>query len=255
MSETVLQSAGQIAFMLSFQLSPIIFVNGIANALGGLLPIITITESISLVGDLLGGSISTDINQFFAHFRPMPGSTFYAADFSKRPFASMVVASDAVIQQPTRLSMMMTCPVNTSGGYTAKLASMTALIALIYQHVAQGGYFAVMTPAQIFPTMLLEDIVDASGDDIQAQMQFQWNFTAPQLTLQQAQAAQSSQMSKITQGLPFGGSLSGIAQGIGAPFSGVASSIISPAANTLGMNTPTFTAPVIPVTSSPLPPT
>lgn len=253
MSGNILQTAGQIAYQLSFQLSPIIFVNGIASGLGGLLPIIAITETGNLIGNLLGGSINTSLDGFFASYRPMPGTSIYEAEFSKRPFASMAVAADAVITQPLRLSMHMMCPVKSPGGYTAKLGILTALKLLIDQHTSQGGYFAVATPSYIFSAMLLESIVDASGDDIQAQIQWQWNFIAPQLTLQQAAAAQSSQMSKITQGLPGGGSLSGIAQGVGSPSSLISPNLISPVANTAGMNLsgdPSFST----IPSSPLPP-
>lgn len=199
-------SAAEVTWKMSFQLSPIIFNGGIATLIpGGALPIILITESLSFVGGILQGGADIDLDSFFAHFRPLPGSKLASNDYARVPSANQAVASNARIKQPLTLSMLMVCPARSPAGWAGKLATMTALKAAVDLHAGLGGSYTVATPSGFFPGMLLEDIVDTSlGRSAQAQNAYQWNFWQPLLTLQDAFQAQSNLMGQISAGIPVG---------------------------------------------------
>ena len=62
-------------YRLGFEGSPVILTRGIAQLIpGGMLPIIALTESINFTLGLVDGNIPS-IDQLFAHWSPLPGST------------------------------------------------------------------------------------------------------------------------------------------------------------------------------------
>ena len=214
-------SAGLAAWRLAFEISPIILQNGIApNITGGILPLISITESINFTAGLLSGGNPLDFDDFFAHFVPLPGSSLNRQIIGKYPFANQAVAANAVIQQPTNVSLRMICPAKGDLGYALKLAIMTALQSAIKQHNASGGTYIVATPSFIYTNCVFLDLTDVSrSDDKQAQNTYQWDFEVPLLTLQDAQAAQAGLMSQLTAQTPLSGapSTSGLGQTINQP--------------------------------------
>jgi hypothetical protein len=222
-------SPGLSAFRLAFEICPIIFQGGIAQSIGaGYLPIISITESLNFVDGLISGGDPLDFDDFFAHFVPLPGSSLYRQTIGKYPFANQAVAANAVIQQPTNISLRMICPVKLQGGYAVKLAIITLLQMAIKAHCTQGGTFIVATPSFFWMNCIHLDLTDVSsiGEDKQSQHTFQWDFEAPLLTVQDAVNAQSGLMSQLTSGTPLSGdpSTSGAGQALGQP-----QSIASPA--------------------------
>jgi len=234
-------SPGLVAFQLSFQVSPIILVDGVAGSMaGGMLPIISITEAINFPLGLLSGGDTPSLDNFFATYRPIPGGSLVSNAIGKYPFANQSVASNAIISQPKRISLLMTCPVRESLGYASKLATMMSLQSTLSQHCNSGGTFIVATPSYFYTSCLLLDLVDVSGPQSkQAQTQWQWNFEQPLLTQAQADAAQNSLMSKITQGTSFSStpSWSGLSQTVGEPTSLAASSVIPAASGVAGAGT------------------
>lgn len=213
-----MSSAGRSLFQLGYEISPVILTGGIAqNMIGGMLPIVSILQSADfLLGVLSGGSSDTDLNNFFAHFRPIPGSTLIDNQYGAYPFANQNVAANAVITQPLRVSLRMDCPANTNSGFLGKLAIMTALQQVLAQHTALGGTYTVVTVAQIYPNMLLTTLREISGGSTKQDMvSYQWDFFAPLITLQQAANAQNSLMSQISNGTPTDGSLSGAGASVG----------------------------------------
>ena len=190
------------AYDLAFQVSPIILVGGIAaNALGGMLPIISLTgQTVSAIqGALSSGSLSTD--DFFARFVPVPGSTLVSQQVATFPFANQQVAANSTIQNPLAISLRMIAPVKDTAGYLTKLAIWTALQTSIVAHNAAGGTYIVATPACIYSNCLLLDVVDVTGGGTkQQQIEYQWNFTRPLITGQQATTAYNSLMSKLSGG-------------------------------------------------------
>ena len=199
---------GLAAYRLAFTLSPIILVGGIAGSLPAL-PIISLTQSLGFINGVLSGGGDIDPNNFFANFLPLPSSSLIDNQYGQYPFANQFVAANATIVQPLTISMLMICPARGAGGYATKLATITMLQNALTQHSALGGYYIVATPAYIYPNCLLTRLTDVStGESIQRQFKYQWDFWQPLITLQQAQAAQSAQMQQLSAQTPGGTSWS-----------------------------------------------
>jgi hypothetical protein len=200
-------SAGRTIYQLGFEISPIILTNGIANLFGGMLPIIAITEGPNALISALSGGNPFNLDQFFAHFSPIPGSTLLNYSIGQYPFANQTVAANAIIAEPLSISLRMNIPVNRRGGHTSKLATMILLQALLKQHAEQGGTYAIVTPAGFYTGCILTKLVDvSSGANPIPQNAYQFDFMQPLVTLQQAQGAFSTLMDKIAKGLFTGGS-------------------------------------------------
>lgn len=195
-------SAAAVAYDLAFQVSPIILVGGIAsNTLGGMLPIIALTGQIAsfVQGAASSGGLSAD--DFFARFVPVPGSTLISQQVAQYPFANQTVAANATIQNPLAISLRMIAPVKDTAGYLTKTAIFTSLQSSLVAHNAAGGTYTIATPAYIYTNCLLLDVTDVTGGGTkQQQIEYQWSFVQPLITQQQASAAYSSLMSKLTSG-------------------------------------------------------
>jgi len=207
----------QIAYQLSFEISPIILTGGIAAAIpGGMLPIIAVTSAISFpLGILSGGDVSLD--GAFAHFIPLPGASLIDNAIGNYPFANQAIAANAIIKQPLIISMKMIVPAK---GYAIKTATMMALQAVLDQHTGLGGTFTVATPSFIYTNCVMTGMRDTSTHETQ-QLQWSWqlDFVKPLLTLTQAQAAQNALMSKLSSGTSFNGApaWSGLQPNVGFP--------------------------------------
>ena len=216
-------SAGGVAFKMAFQLSPIIFTGGIASFIpGGMLPIILITQALSFAEGLLSGGDDLDLDDFFANFVPLPGSTLGTQTIGKYTFANQAVAANAVIRQPLNISLRMICPARGEAGYALKLATMTALQAAVANHNASGGTYTIATPSYFYTNCVFLDLKDTSNNaSQQAQNTYQWDFEQPLLTLQDAIQAQNNLMSQITAGTPISGAptWSGLGPTVGNPSS------------------------------------
>src|SRR4051812_48610252 len=111
-------SPGLVAWKTAFELSPIVLVNGLVEGFpGGILPIVAITEAVNFPLSLLAGSQNSDLDGFFAHFRPLPGGTLIDQELGRYPFANQAVAANAVIAQPLTISMEMVVPAKGTLGY------------------------------------------------------------------------------------------------------------------------------------------
>jgi hypothetical protein len=178
---------------LAFQVSPIILQGGIAKS--GLIPIIQLYGQTGLL------TPSASVNDFFAQYLPLPGSTLISNAVGMYPFANQTIAANAVIQQPLTLSMLMIAPVNQPGGYLTKLSTFTALQGSLQLHNASGGTYVVATPAFVFTNLIMTGMTDTThGEGNQQQIEWQLDFIAPLLTLAAAAAAQNNLMATITGG-------------------------------------------------------
>lgn len=230
----------------AFEITPIVLVNGLASFMpgGGMLPIAALTETINMPAGLLAGADVSDLDGFFAHFLPMPGGTLIEQDLARYPFANNSVAANAVIAQPLMISMEMICPVRERFGYATKLATMTALQTTLAQHNASGGTYTIATPSRFYQNCVFLRMVDASGGgDKQAQTRWRLDFEQPLLTLEQAQQAQNSLMSKFSDGVAVGGDpppWSGLPPTVGSPASvagpGVVPALSGPAGASVAPN-------------------
>lgn len=225
-------------YRLGFELSPIILTGGVAQAIpGGLLPIVALTQAADFTLGLLQGSVDLNPDDFFAHFRPAPGTSLVRNALGAYPFANQAVAGNAIISQPNNVSLFMTCPVHTRGGYATKFLTMTALKQVLDMHSNLGGTFTVATPSYIFTNCVLESLTDISpGQSKQAQTDWLWTFSQPLLTETQAAEVFNSLFTKIAGGMPFDGepTWSGLATSIGNTLGGAATSLIETAQNLIG---------------------
>lgn len=250
---------GEITWKVGFQQSPIILVGGVVpEFLGGYLPIMAITEIANFPAGLLsGGAIGMD--NFFANFKPLQGSSLINQDIGKYPFANQQVAANAVIAQPLSVSMEMTVIARTRFGYYEKLAIMLALRETLYKHNNSGGRYIVMTPSYIYTNCLMKQMIDTStGSTLQPQNTWTIEFEKPLVTLDEAEASQSSLMqwisreTKITGGPAWSGinpstSMPGsLASAGGSPISTISSGA-GIGSNPLVQNA--FNAPNIPIGS------
>lgn len=231
-------SLGRQIFQLGFQISPIILTNGIASDIPGqMMPIVALTEGASFTIGLLSGDGLPSLDEFFAHFRVLPGTNFISNQLGNYPFANQQVAGNAIIAQPLNVSVMMTCPARGRGGYISKLATMTALKKALALHNNSGGTYTIATPSYIYTDCVMTGMRDASpGTNHQVQTDWQMDFVQPLVTLDQAQQVYNSLMQKISSGLPTGTtpSWSGLASTVGSNLTTAAGNVVNSASNLVG---------------------
>jgi hypothetical protein len=225
-------SAGQAAFKLAFEISPIMLTGGIAlNIPGGMLPLLSISQAASYSG-LISGGVNVDLDDFFANFYPIPGSTLIDQQIGHYPFANQTVAANAIIVQPLTVSMLMRVPVRDPGGYALKLAQMTSIQNALHQHNVSGGTYTVATPVYFYTDTVMRGMVDvSSGDTLQAQVAYRLDFEQPLISLEAAASVQNLMMSQLTSGVQTTGANFGLAPTVGVPPS-LAASGIAPSAQT-----------------------
>jgi hypothetical protein len=188
-------SLSKSIFTAAYEIAPIWLVGGLADYVGGYVPITLLTEIIDFPG--------LSSKQFFAHYKPLPGSTLAKWQVAEYPFANFATAANAVVQQPLEVSMLMVCPAQTGGGYVFKQAILTALQFAIQKHITTGGTFTVITPAFTYTNCLLTGIRDVTpASDKQVQYMFQWDFVQPLITTSQSQSVLGTLMDKVSNGLP-----------------------------------------------------
>ncbi|CAE6876103.1 hypothetical protein R69608_01413 [Paraburkholderia nemoris] len=220
-----MSSSGYELYKLSFEISPVILVNGIASQVPGqMLPIVALTQAADFtLGILNGDSVPTTLDKYFAHWKPLPGTTLISNQIGQFPFANQSIAANAIIVQPLNISLMMNVPVQTEGGYTAKLATMTVLQQALSAHNLSGGTYTIATPSQIYTNCLLALMRDVSGGESkQVQHTWQLDFIQPLITINQATQVYNSLMNKIAGGLPVSltPSWSGVSATVGAALAG-----------------------------------
>jgi hypothetical protein len=188
-------TTGQTIFEAAFEISPIILQGGLAQFSGGYLPLTAITEVIDLPG--------LSSKQFFAHYKPLAGSTLSEWQVAEYPFVNLQMAANAQIQMPLKVSLLMVAPAQTGGGYLFKQAIFTALKIALENHVQLGGTFTVLTPAYTYTNCLLTSLRDVSSpSDKQVQTMYQWDFVQPLITESGAAQVVGQLMDRIGGGLP-----------------------------------------------------
>jgi hypothetical protein len=117
----------------------------------------------------------------------------------------MVMASNAVIQNPLHISLLMLCPAKNMAdrNYITKIAKITALKTKLNDHISRGGYFHVNTPAYTYTDCLLTSIRDVSSTgDKQVQLVYQWDFVQPLITQSAAAIAFNNLYNRFDKQLP-----------------------------------------------------
>lgn len=188
------------AYDLAFQVSPIIFHNGIARSIpGSMLPILGLVGSVAgfVQAKLSGASV---MDSFFARFTPIPGSNIINNQIGMYPFANQQVAANAIISSPTKISLLMTAPVKAKGGYATKMVIMTALKNSFENHNGLGGTYHIATPAYIYTDCIMTGMMDVTEGTKQQQIQWKIDFIKPLVSRAGAKDAFSALMSKVSGG-------------------------------------------------------
>jgi hypothetical protein len=225
-------SSGLAAYKLAFTVSPIYLTGGIAGTMpGGVIPLMALTQSLDFIS-LLSPVADLDLDRFFAHYQPMPGSTLLNQQVATYPYANQQTAANALIVEARTLSMVMICPVRGAAGYLRKTATMTMVADTLTQHNSLGGTYTVMTPARIETNMLLTKMECMDGGDThQPQWRYRLDFYKPLVTMADAISAQNNMMSKMSEGqkvTPVNGEIpqSGPQIAGGSPSSGVGGTVV-----------------------------
>lgn len=219
---------GMDDFRLYYVISPIILTGGIAaNMPGGALPIVNLTQA-NNYDPLTGFAGNLALDDYFAHYQPLPGSTLIDQDIGLYPFANQQTAANAVITKPLSISLMMICPAKGTGGYATKLPILSALQQTLAQHNISGGTYIIATPGYAYTDCVMLAMRDVTGADTkQTQILYQMDFIQPLVTQAAAAAAQNTLLSKISSGTMLTSpSWSGPQAATGAPASGLAPSLI-----------------------------
>lgn len=198
----IISSAGREVFDLAYRCSPIFLTKGIASeVIGGVMPIMVLTESLGFANSLLTGDVSLSTDDFFGHFTPLPGGSLINNSVGMYPFANQTVAANALINEPLTLSMLMVCPPRKEGAYVTKMATISALQAALYKHNAMGGLYTIATPGYIYTDMIMTGMRDAtSNPEINPQSAFQFDFMRPLTQQSEAQQKKSTLMNKLSSG-------------------------------------------------------
>lgn len=233
-------------YQISYQVSPIILVGGVAGT--GMLPIVSVLSSRNYSQGALSSSSAVDVSEYFGQFRVLSGHTLMKNDVATYPLANQTVAANAIITQPLELSLEMVVPANDRFTVADKLSLMTALKSTLDNHTAQGGWYNVATPSYIYQGCLLTSLVDAT-DELeggQVQTTWIWSFMQPLLTAQAAQAAQNQAMNKIKNQTQNAGDPPGskpIASNIGQPSSNIVQNVVPASSSPSGSNVAPSSAP------------
>lgn len=200
-------------FKRSYQIAPILLTQGIAAGLPNRqMTILTLTEGND------SANYAND-NDYFAHFKPLPGGTLVDFSPAEYPFASMAMAANAMVQNALRISLQMTCPARDgANSYPNILNTITRIRQQLTAHILAGGLFTVATPATIYDNCLLVALRDtSSAGDKKVQGVFQWDFVQPLVTQEAAAVVYNNLYSKLSAGLPVDAPItnSGVANTIG----------------------------------------
>ena len=193
---------------LGYEISPIILTNGVATGANSynMMPIVAYTEAFNLVDGVLSG-LDISLDNFFAHFRPLPGTTLVNNAISMYPFANQTIAANAMITQPLQISLLMVCPMRGDLSYASKMATMINFQNILAKHNSLGGTYSIITPTFLYTNCLMTRMTDVSGGETkQAQWQWQLDFIKPLVSSEDAETTLSSLMSKIESGASIGSS-------------------------------------------------
>jgi hypothetical protein len=159
-----------------------------------------------------------DLDDAFGSFNVLAGGNLIAQSIGKYPMANQVVAANAVIREPLNIAVIMDAPMRGPNAWALKLAVFTSLKATLDQHNNAGGTYTVATPAFQYDNLVMLGLTDTSRATSTNMPQNAWrfDFEKPLVSLADVQANQNLLMSKITNGLPTSGNLSGVMPGSGA---------------------------------------
>jgi hypothetical protein len=203
---------------LSFQVCPIVLTGGAASQIpGGMLPILSLFSGVGVNALGLPFDIG-DLDDAFGAFNILPGGTLVSQQIAKYPFANQSVAANATIREPLTLSIIMDAPMRGPQAWAIKQMIFTSLKATLDNHNNLGGTYTIITPAYMYTDLIMVSLTDNSrGNNSLPQNAWRFDFEKPLVSLADLQGAQNLLMSKITNGTPTDGNLSGVQVGTTTP--------------------------------------
>lgn len=216
---------GEAQFQYTYVISPIFLEGGAAASFPfGKLPIAAFTQAGGFSNGLLSPITGEDdLDQYFAHFSPLPGSQLISQDIGTYPFANQQTAANAILTKPLNVSMLMYCPARAPGGYVTKSAVLSGIQATLAQHNISGGTYTIVTPGFTWTNCVMIGMQDTSGSEVeQVQWRWQLDFQKPLVSLQDAQAAKSNLYAQIANGQQVSPDASGLLTTAG---SGIATAV------------------------------
>ena len=227
-------------YQTSYEISPIILVGGVAGT--GMLPLISVLSSqnfgLGILSPALINATTPNADDYFGHFRVLPGHTLMDNEVATYPVANQTVAANAIIADPLRLAIEMLVPATSKVTVENKLSIMTALKSTLDKHTALGGWYNVATPSYIYQGCLLTSLIDASDTEegSQSQVRWVWSFLQPLLTASAAQAAQNQAMSKIARTTKNSGDPPGstpLSSNLGQPSANIVQNVVPAASSNI----------------------
>jgi hypothetical protein len=233
-------------YRLLYQISPIFLTNGIVgnHAAGGMLPLLALLDADAYTSIYSQGvnainptGVSLSLDNAFAVFQPVPGGSLIEQSIAEYPFANLSVAANAIVRNPTNVSLIMMTPMKTSQAWALKLATMTSLKNTLDTHNNLGGTYTVFTPSWTYTNMLMKSLIDVStAQSPLPQNSWRWDFHRPLVSMTDIAGAESNLYSKITAGVPTDATTTSALTATGVPANtinlglgsgGVASSVAS----------------------------
>jgi hypothetical protein len=195
---------------LTYQVCPIVLTGGIASQIpGGMLAILSLFSGVGANSLGLPFDIG-DLDDAFGAFNVLPGGMLVNQQIAKYPFANQSVAANATIREPLTLSVIMDAPMRGPNAWAYKQMIMTSLKATLDSHNNLGGTYTVVTPAYMYENLIMTSLTDNSrGNNSLPQNAWRFDFEKPLVALADIQGAQNQLMSKISNGTPTPGNLSG----------------------------------------------
>ncbi|GBQ08755.1 hypothetical protein [Saccharibacter floricola] len=203
----VLDKAGRTLGQLAYVNSPILLTDGIANKMGGTVPIMFYTQLVGTLNGLISGAVRGNVNlpnldNTWCHWQNVQGNTLIDNTPAQYPYANQTVAANALVTNPTNISMQMICPPRGPGAMLTKILTIQSLVSLLNKHCQLGGYFNIITPGQFYTKMLLTNVADSSPHaDTQPAVQYTFKFTRPLTQKNEAAQKMSTLMTKASGGM------------------------------------------------------
>jgi hypothetical protein len=175
------------------------------------LPLIAITQAGEFASGVLAGNISTNLDDFYATFYPMPGAKLHNNQIGTYPFANQKVAANAIIAQPLNISLRMNCTPRLRGAMVTRIMIATALKNALDNHNFRGGSYNILTPSFFYSGCIMTGFTDiTSGESKHQQTDWQLDFVQPLISENEAALYQNALMQKITAVVPTGVLWSGV---------------------------------------------
>lgn len=209
---------GRTAYELTYAISPIFLVGGIAEEMAGMpLPIAALTQADAFpLGVLAGGSFTDaqkvaigaaasavatgSLDKFFAKFDLLSGGTLIENQVATYPFANLTTAANAILSQPNHVSLRMVCPPKQFAGMFTRMAIISGLKDTLDKHNQAGGTYTILTPSYIYRGCVMTRMVDTSPEGIQ-QTEWTLDFTQPLLAVSDAEMTYSTMIDRLTKGV------------------------------------------------------